>query len=145
MQVLFLIQVNARSIQFPIQGLRRRPLSRNLILQRVHQESGISRLMREGRADSRFQVARRIIGRSLNVRHEPAFAYDVCERTGRIRRVERNGASTRERGSTRIFRCSLMTGPAKGPRPASVRGLIYEWDQTSEEVDHADWPSPTPL
>lgn len=55
-----------------------------------------------------------IIGRSLNVRHEPAFAYDVCERTERIRRVERNGASTRERGSTRIFRCSLMTGPMKG-------------------------------
>lgn len=33
----------------------------------------------------------------------------------------------------------LASGPAK------ARDLIYEWDQTPEVVNGADWPSPVPL
>lgn len=29
--------------------------------------------------------------------------------------------------------------------PRRPRGLIYEWDQTPEVADGADWPSPVPL
>ncbi|RLU20386.1 hypothetical protein DMN91_006995 [Ooceraea biroi] len=82
-----------------------------------------------------------IIGRSLRVRHGPTFAYDV-HREDKGDGEERG--ERRERGSTRISMLSHDRA-REGASSGLGRGLIYEWDQTLEEVDRADWPSPTPL
>lgn len=73
-----------------------------------------------------------IIGRSLRVRHGPAFAYDVSREGGRG-----------QEGRERVYRQGSPDPLASGP--AKARGLIYEWDQTTDVVDGADWPSPVPL
>jgi len=60
------------------------------------------------------------------------FAGGLKGARGKGEGTERGGTgrARRERGSTSISRSSLISGPAKGPRPASAgRGLIYEWDQ----------------
>lgn len=74
----------------------------------------------------------------LHVRHGSVFAY-VHEPRERRAAGETEG-NRRERGSTRISRSSRN----RARRPPQAR-LIYEWDQTPEEVDGADWPSSVPL
>lgn len=74
----------------------------------------------------------------LHVRHGSVFAY-VHEPRER-RAAGATEGNSRERGSTRISRSSRN----RARRPPQAR-LIYEWDQTPEEVDGADWPSSVPL
>lgn len=67
-----------------------------------------------------------------------AFAYDVSREGGR------EGDGWQEGGSReRVYRQGSPDPLASGP--AKARDLIYEWDQTPEVVNGADWPSPVPL
>lgn len=58
----------------------------------------------------------------------------VCEKGPR---EEGGKGESRER----VYRQGSLDPLASGP----VKALIYEWDQTPEVVNGADWPSPVPL
>lgn len=59
--------------------------------------------------------------------------------------METNGASAERKGIDKDLSMLSHDRAREGASSGLGRGLIYEWDQTLEEVDHADWPSPTPL
>lgn len=72
---------------------------------------------------------------------QAGFTWRRKRKERRRREAAKGKKREREReGSTRIFRSWATVR-----RPSSWSGLIYEWDQASEEVVGADWSRLVPL